>query len=61
MQKNLASLNPYGGGDGPEAQTAAFAAALDFKPLTPAQLAETKRRATEAIRDKGRIWWNPAV
>jgi hypothetical protein len=44
----------------PNEQDAAFAAARDFKRLTPAQLAETKRRGAEAILDKGRIWWNPA-
>jgi hypothetical protein len=30
MQKNLSSLVAAGGGDGPEAQTAALAAALDM-------------------------------
>lgn len=30
MQKNLSSLVAAGGGDGPEAQTAALAAALDL-------------------------------
>jgi len=30
MQKNLSSLVATGGGDGPEAQTAALAAALDL-------------------------------
>jgi len=43
----------------PNEQDAAFAAAAEFKPLAPAQMAEVKRRAAEAIRDKGRIWWNP--
>ena len=43
----------------PNEQDAAFAAAREFQPLPPAQMAETKRRAAEAIRDKGRIWWNP--
>ena len=31
MQKNLSSLVAAGGGDGPEAQTAALAAALDLE------------------------------
>ena len=31
MQANLNSLNALGGGDGPEAQTAALAAALDME------------------------------
>lgn len=31
MQERLASLKPQGGGDGPEAQTAALAAALNMK------------------------------
>ena len=43
----------------PNEQDTAYAAARQFKPLTPAQMAEVKRRATEAIRNKGRIWWNP--
>jgi aryl-alcohol dehydrogenase-like predicted oxidoreductase len=43
----------------PNEQDAAFAAAAEFKPLTPAEMAEVKRRAAEAIRDKGRVWWNP--
>jgi hypothetical protein len=45
----------------PNEQDAVFAAARDFKPLTTAQLAETKQRAAVAIQGKGRIWWNPAV
>ena len=31
MEKNLKSLKPFGGGDGPEAQTAALAEALDME------------------------------
>ena len=45
----------------PNEQDAAFAAARQFKPMTAAQMAEVKRRAVVAIRDKGRVWWNPAV
>jgi 1-deoxyxylulose-5-phosphate synthase len=43
----------------PNEQQAAFAAAEKFQPLSPEQMADVKRRAIEAIRDKGRIWWNP--
>ena len=45
----------------PNEQDAAFAAAEKFQPFTPAQMADVKRRAAEAIRDKGRVWWNPAT
>lgn len=45
----------------PNEQEAAFAAVQNFKPLTPVQLAEVKRRGADAIRDKGRIWWNPVL
>ncbi|BDG05304.1 aldo/keto reductase [Anaeromyxobacter oryzae] len=41
-------------------QDAAFAAAAAFRPMSAAELAETRRRAAEAIAGKGRIWWNPA-
>jgi 1-deoxyxylulose-5-phosphate synthase len=43
----------------PNEQDAAFAAFRSFKPLTPAQLADTRRQAADAIRDKGPCWWNP--
>jgi aryl-alcohol dehydrogenase-like predicted oxidoreductase len=43
----------------PNEQDAAFASARDFTPLMPAQMEALKRRAVEAVRDKGRIWWNP--
>jgi 1-deoxyxylulose-5-phosphate synthase len=43
----------------PNEQDAAFAAFRSFQPLTPAQLADTRRRAADAIRDKGPCWWNP--
>jgi len=43
----------------PNEQDAVFAAAEKFRPLTPAQMADVKRRSAEAIRDKGRVWWNP--
>jgi aryl-alcohol dehydrogenase-like predicted oxidoreductase len=45
----------------PNEQDAAFAAAEKFRPFTPAEMAEVKQRAAEAIRDKGRVWWNPPV
>jgi aryl-alcohol dehydrogenase-like predicted oxidoreductase len=43
----------------PNEQDAAYAAAQTFKPISPAQLAQTRRRALEAIQDKGPCWWNP--
>ncbi|MCG3149402.1 MAG: hypothetical protein PCFJNLEI_02863 [Verrucomicrobiae bacterium] len=44
----------------PNEQDAVFAAAREFKPLTPVQLADTRRRAVAAMAGKGRCWWNPA-
>jgi hypothetical protein len=43
----------------PDEQDAAFAAAEAARPLEEAAMAETRRRAAEAIRGKGRIWWDP--
>ena len=43
----------------PNEQDAAFAAARAFEPLTPAAMADLRRRATEAIAGKGPCWWNP--
>jgi hypothetical protein len=43
----------------PNEQDAAFAAARSFRPLAAAQLAEVRRRAADARRDKGPCWWNP--
>jgi aryl-alcohol dehydrogenase-like predicted oxidoreductase len=45
----------------PNEQDAAFAAADAFRPLDAAALAEIRRRAAEAIRGKGRVWWDPAA
>jgi aryl-alcohol dehydrogenase-like predicted oxidoreductase len=45
----------------PNEQDAAFAAAEEFRPFTAAQMADVKRRAADAIRDKGRVWWNPVA
>jgi len=45
----------------PNEQDAAFTAAREFKPLTPAQMTDVKQRAAVAIREKGRVWWNPAL
>lgn len=43
----------------PNEQDAAFAAARAFVPLTGAQMADVRRRAAAARRDKGPCWWNP--
>ncbi len=43
----------------PNEQDAAFAAARSFRPLTPEQMDDVRRRAREAIRGKGECWWNP--
>ena len=43
----------------PNEQDAVYAAAQTFKPISPAELSETRRRALEAIQDKGPCWWNP--
>jgi 1-deoxyxylulose-5-phosphate synthase len=43
----------------PNEQDAAFAAAADFRPLTTAELAAIRARASVARQDKGPCWWNP--
>jgi aryl-alcohol dehydrogenase-like predicted oxidoreductase len=43
----------------PNEQDAAFAAARSFKPLPPDGMADIKRRGSEAIANKGKVWWNP--
>jgi aryl-alcohol dehydrogenase-like predicted oxidoreductase len=43
----------------PNEQDAAFAAARAFRPLTAEQMADIRRRAAEARREKGPCWWNP--
>jgi aryl-alcohol dehydrogenase-like predicted oxidoreductase len=43
----------------PNEQDAAFAAAEAFQPMGAAELAETRRRAAEAIGGKGEVWWDP--
>ncbi|MGA2916784.1 MAG: aldo/keto reductase [Sedimentisphaerales bacterium] len=43
----------------PNEQDAAFAAAMDFKPLSSKQMADIRKRAAIAIRGKGPCWWNP--
>lgn len=43
----------------PNEQDHAFAAARSFAPLTPEQMADIRRRAIDARRDKGPCWWNP--
>lgn len=43
----------------PNEQDAAFAAAAGFQPLSPEEMADIRRRAADAVKDKGRVWWNP--
>ena len=43
----------------PNEQDQAFAAARSFVPLDGARMADVRRRAGEARRDKGPCWWNP--
>ena len=43
----------------PNEQDAALAAAAAFEPMTPAEMAETRRRAARALEGKGAIWWDP--
>jgi 1-deoxyxylulose-5-phosphate synthase len=45
----------------PNEQDAAFAAAERFRPLGDAELATVRARAIEAMRDKGRCWWDPPL
>ena len=45
----------------PNEQDAAFAAARVFRPLTRDEMARVRKRAVDAIRDKGPVWWNPAL
>jgi aryl-alcohol dehydrogenase-like predicted oxidoreductase len=43
----------------PNEQDAALEAARSFAPLNAEQMADIRRRAAEARRDKGPCWWNP--
>jgi aryl-alcohol dehydrogenase-like predicted oxidoreductase len=43
----------------PNEQDAAFAAARSFVPLSEERMADIRRRASEARREKGACWWNP--
>jgi hypothetical protein len=43
----------------PNEQDAAFAAAHSFSPMTEEEMAQTRERAAEAIKRKGKCWWNP--
>lgn len=43
----------------PNEQDTAFAAAERFTPMATAEMQDLRRRAVEAIRDKGPCWWNP--
>jgi aryl-alcohol dehydrogenase-like predicted oxidoreductase len=43
----------------PNEQDAAFAAAAAWKAMSAEEMAETRQRAGEAVKDKGAIWWDP--
>ena len=43
----------------PNEQDAAFAAARTFRPLAADRMADVRRRAIDARRDKGPCWWTP--
>lgn len=43
----------------PNEQDAAFAAFKRFAPLDATKLSDIRRRAIQAIQEKGEIWWNP--
>lgn len=43
----------------PNEQDQAFAAARAFAPLHDDRMADIRRRAVDARRDKGPCWWNP--
>lgn len=43
----------------PNEQDAALAAAAEFTPLSAAELADIRARATLARQEKGPCWWNP--
>lgn len=42
-----------------EEQDAAFAACARFTPLAREALSDVRRRAAEAVKGKGAIWWDP--
>jgi 1-deoxyxylulose-5-phosphate synthase len=43
----------------PNEQEAAFAAMAGFRPFSPDEMADLRRRAAAAIEGKGPCWWNP--
>lgn len=43
----------------PNEQDEAFAAALDFQPLSDERMEEIRASAVEARKEKGPCWWNP--
>lgn len=44
----------------PNEQDAAFEAFRNFRgPLSPERMRDIRARAVEAIRGKGKVWWNP--
>jgi aryl-alcohol dehydrogenase-like predicted oxidoreductase len=43
----------------PNEQDAAFSAAASFRPMSAAELEDTRRRAAEVVQGKGAVWWDP--
>jgi 1-deoxyxylulose-5-phosphate synthase len=43
----------------PNEQDEAFAAALEFEPLSAARMEEIRAAAADARKEKGPCWWNP--
>lgn len=43
----------------PNEQDPALAAAATFRPLSPEQISDVRRRAALAIEGKGAVWWDP--
>ncbi len=44
----------------PNEQDATFAAYRTFNPLTNSRMIDIHTRAREAIKEKGKVWWNPS-
>lgn len=45
----------------PNEQDAAFRAAMEFRPVDDAAMADIRARAARAVEGKGPCWWNPGA